>query len=153
MQKVLHPGYFPVDACGVYPTLWRDFTLKQAMAAYWRVKSWNFTISNYSNGGGGSFSVIVGVDKMSDLVCSTFSSGSGTGSEQVLNLSGSVSPSGLSMTVECFDDIFFYYASTSEFAGSQPITITIEDQTILTTAIKTNDNVSASIAITATSFF
>ena len=154
MQKVLHPAYFPVTACGVYPTYWKDFTLEQAMAAYWKVKSWNFSLSNYSSGtgGSGSFSVVVGVDKMSDLVCSTYSVGSGFGSGEVFGMSGNVSPFGIFMGVECFDDLFFYYSSiVGEFLGSQPVTITIGAETITTSGIFSG--ASADITITATSFF
>ena len=155
MQKVLHPAYFPVTACGVYPTSWQDFTLEQAMAAYWKVKSWNFSLSNYSgfSGGAGSFNVIVDVDEMSDLVCSTSSNGFGTGSGEVFDLFGFVSPSGIFMGVECFDDIFFYYSSiVGDFPGSQLVTITIGDETI-TTSGSFSAGFSADITITATSFF
>jgi len=151
MQKVLHPAYFPVTACDVYPLRWQNFTLEQAMAAYWKVKSWNFSFSNYSGGGSGSFSVVVGVDKMSDLVCPTFSSGSGTGSDEVFTLSGNVSASGMQMEVNCFDDINFFYDSGFS-SGSQLVTITIGDQTIITSGTLLS-GVSATVVITATSFF
>ena len=151
MQKVLHPGYFPVTACDVYPTSWQDFTLEQAMAAYWKVKSWNFSLSDYSGGGAGSFNVIVDVDEMSDLVCSKFSSGSGTGSDEVFTLSGNVSASGIQMEVNCFDDINFFYDSGLS-GGSQLVTITIGNQIIITSGTFPS-GVSATVAITATSFF
>ena len=155
MQKVLHPAYFPVNACNAYPTYWKDFTLKQAMAAYWKVKSWTFSLSNYSigDGGGGSFNVIVDADEMSDLVCYTDSGGSGEGSGEVFSLAGGVSPLGIQMSVECFDDIFFYYSSVSGlFPGSQPVIITIGDQTI-TTSGNFGTEASATITITADTFF
>jgi hypothetical protein len=151
MQKVLHPAYFPVNSCGVYPSNWQNFTLAQAMAAYWKVKSWNFSFSNYSGGGGGSFNIIVNVDKMSDLVCSTFSSGSGTGSDEVFTLSGNVSASGVQMEVNCFDDINFYYDSGLS-GGSQLVTITIGNEIIITSGTFPS-GVSATVTITATSFF
>ena len=151
MQKVLHPAYFPVTACDVYPTSWKDFTLEQAMAAYWKVKSWNFSFSNYSGGGSGSVQVNVNADKMSDLVCSTLSQGSAAGSGEVFIVSGSVSPFGLSMEANCFDDINFAYFSPLTL-GSQPITIIIGDETISTTG-ELPVGVSATVIITATSFF
>jgi hypothetical protein len=151
MQKVLHPGYFPVNACDAHPLYWRNFTLEQAMAAYWKVKSWTFSFSNYSSGGSGSVQVNVNADKMSDLVCSTFSQGSGTGSDEVFIVSGSVSPFGLSMEANCFDDINFTYFSTLSL-GSQPVTIIIGDETISTTG-ELPFGFSATVVITATSFF
>ena len=155
MPKVLHPAYFPVTACDAYPAAWENFTLEQAMAAYWKVKSWSFSLSNYSGGGGGSFNVFVDVDKISDLVCPTFSTGFGFGGDEVFGMSGSVSPFGISMSVEFFDDLSFDYSSAGNPPGgfNQPVTIIIGDQTITTNGENNNDSMSATITITATDFF
>ena len=111
-------------------------------------------MSNYSlgDGGSGSFSVIVGVDEMSDLVCPTFSVGSGDGSGEVLGMQGDISPLGMSMVVVCFDDVFFNYFSGPSYGGSQPVTIIIGDETISTFG-SFGGEASADIIITATSFF
>ena len=153
MQKVLHPAYFPTSYCDAYPLRWTGFTLEQAMAAYWKVKSWNFSFSNYSgevSGGGGSFNVNVNADKMSDLVCGTFSQGSGFGTGEVFDMYGSVDAGGITMDVECFDDIHFsYYSGLPQ--GSQMVEIIIGEQTIISYGSLSAN--SATVRITATSFF
>jgi hypothetical protein len=159
MQKVLHPSYFPYFQIGdnycneQYPLYWKAFTLEQAMAAYWKVKSWSFSISGYSNGGSGSVQVNVNADKMSDLVCPTQSSGSGSGSDEVFNITASVSSFGFDMIVDCFDDIEFYYSSYGATGGyNNSVLITIGDYTIFDIGTW-NSPASANIQITATSFF
>lgn len=164
MQKVLHPGYFPYfqfneNICyNPYPNSWNNFTLEQAMAAYWKVKSWNFSIFGLiglDGGGSGSTQVIVNADKMSDLVCPTASYGyTPGGSGNVLSVYGFINMFGISMTVECFDQFQFIYISDGSYGGyGNGVQITIGDDTIFTYGFWNLPAVSANIQITATSFF
>jgi len=78
MAKVLFPAYFPFDTA--YPscnnlTNWMGLTLEQAMAAYWKVRTWSISI-NAADAGGASGSLNVsspssGVPAIieTDLVC------------------------------------------------------------------------------------
>ena len=166
MQKVLYPGYFPIftypgqeDFCNFYPDYWRDFTLEQAMAAYWKVKSWNFSFSNYFfddpflSGGSASVQLNVDADKMSDLVCYTDSNASGSGSGNVFSLSANVRPDGLNMSVTCKFNSFSYNSAYSFDFDPSPVTIIIGDETIASAGFFGSSGFSADIIITATSFF
>jgi len=126
------------------------------MAAYWQVKSWNFSFSNYLaptlSGGSASAQLNVDVDEMSDLVCYTDSNGSGSGSGNVLSLSANIRPGGLSMTVRCNLNNFFYDSAPQPPFDPTPVTIIIGDATIASAGFFSTI-ASATVTITATSFF